>query len=76
MDRLYLNEGGHWVVRETGHVLHSGDPVRLVLADRLVPARIQLDDPTGIYLVIIDGGKEIIPITPELDIHVILDGIL
>jgi hypothetical protein len=76
MDHLYLNESGHWVVQETGHELHSGDPIRLILADRLVPARIQLDEPTGLYLVIIDGGEEIIPITPDLDIRVVLDGIL
>lgn len=76
MDHLYVNETGHWVIRQSEHELHSGDSVRLMSDGRLIPARIQLDDETGSYLLIIDAGEEIIPITPNLDIRAVLEGIL
>jgi hypothetical protein len=76
MEYLYLHESGHWVIRSTEHVLHSGDPVRVVLNGTLAPARIQLDNLTNQYLVLIDGGENTIPITPQLDIRAVVDGIL
>jgi len=76
MDYLFLNESGHWVIRSSGHELHSGDPVRVVLDGSLVPARIQLDDLTNQYIVLVDGGEKIISITPRVDIRAVLDGIL
>ncbi|MCE1254627.1 MAG: DUF5348 domain-containing protein [Anaerolineae bacterium] len=76
MDHLYINNSGHWVIRESEHELHSGDSVRLMSQNHLIPARIQLDNDTGSYLLIIDAGEEILPITPDLDIRAVLEGIL
>ena len=76
MDYLSLNESGHWTIRSSEHELHSGDPVRVFLDGVLAPARIQLDNQTNSYLVIINGGEKVIPITPEVDIRPVLDGIL
>ena len=76
MDYLYLNESGHWVIRSSDHELHSGDPVRILLDGALVPARIQLDDITHNYIVLVNGGELIRTITPQTDIRAVLDGIL
>ena len=76
MDFLDQNDSGHWRIRSTGHELHSGDPVRVMLDGQLFPARIQLDAQSAEYVVIIDGGEKIIPISPSLDIRAVLDGIL
>ena len=76
MDYLYLNENGHWTIRSTENELHSVDPVRVMLDGILIPARIQLDNLTNQYLVLIDGGEKILTITPETDIRPVLDGIL
>jgi hypothetical protein len=76
MDYLFQNESGHWVIRSSEHELHSGDPVRIMLDGTLLPARIQLDSQTNEYLVIIDGGERIIPISPLTDIRPVLDDIL
>ena len=76
VEYLNQNESGHWIIRSTGHELHSGDPVRVMVDDQLIPARIQLDNLTEQYVVIIDGGEKIIPITSTCDIRAVLDGIL
>jgi hypothetical protein len=76
MEYLLLNDSGHWIIRSTEHELHSGDPVRVMLDELLISARIQLDDETNQYIVLINGGEQIIPITPQLDIRAVLDEIL
>jgi hypothetical protein len=76
MEYLNLNDSGHWIIRSTEHELHSGDPVRVMLDGVWVPARIQLDDLTNEYIVLINGGEQIIPIIPQLDIRAVLDDIL
>ena len=76
MEYLIKNESGHWLIENSKHVLHSGDPVRVMLDGLIVPARIQLDEQVGQYVVIIDGGEKIIALSPSLDVRAVLDGIL
>jgi hypothetical protein len=76
MEYLYQNESGHWIIRSTEHELHSGDPVRIMLEGVWVPGRFQLDTETSQYIVLINGGEKIIPITPFVNVRAVLDGIL
>ena len=76
MEYLVFNGSNHWMIRSSGQELHSGDPVRVMVGDSLIPARIQLDSATEEYVVIINGGEKIIPISPLLDIRGVMDGIL